>query len=159
MKSVILTALCGCVLLVDGPAAGDDVADIDCGNAATQADMNICAQRDYETADAALNTQYALTRKAMADLDAGRIDAATLTTAEGSYRAKQSGGLKSVAVEPDDRVAASAAPGEVVLVLNKEATALAEAFSADIEEMLTSGEIAKILSKNDIDPSLAGPGS
>jgi polar amino acid transport system substrate-binding protein len=36
----------------------------------------------------------------LADLDAGRIDAATLTTAEGSFRAEQSGGLKSVVFPP-----------------------------------------------------------
>jgi len=71
MKSIVLTALCGCVLLIDGPAAGDDAPNVDCGNAMTQLDMNICAQRDHATADTALNAQYALTRKAMADIDAG----------------------------------------------------------------------------------------
>lgn len=67
MKSALFLMLCGCVLLVDAPASGED--EVDCNNAMTQHDMNACANKDYEAADARLNTQWKLTKKAMADVD------------------------------------------------------------------------------------------
>ncbi|GAB3073464.1 substrate-binding periplasmic protein [Nocardioides zeae] len=91
----------------------------------------------------------------IADLGVGRIDAATLTTAEAGYRAGQVDGLQAVEVEPDDRVAASTAPSDVVLLMAKD-TKLAEAFDADIEELLADGTIAGILEDNGIDGGLAG---
>lgn len=61
----VILMLCGCVLLQDAPASGEDVRDVDCNNAMTQADMNQCAAEDYRQADAAMNAQWAETRAAM----------------------------------------------------------------------------------------------
>ncbi|MCM2473219.1 DUF1311 domain-containing protein [Rhizobium sp. CG5] len=73
MKSALFLMLCGCVLLVDAPASGED--EVDCANAMTQFDMNACAQKDYEAADARLNAQWKLTKTAMADVDSGLDEA------------------------------------------------------------------------------------
>lgn len=69
IKAVLPFLLCGCVLLVDGPAAGDDEPTVDCANAMTQRDMNFCAARDYQEADVALNAQWKLTRDVMMKWD------------------------------------------------------------------------------------------
>ena len=61
----VILMLCGCVLLQDAPASGEDVRDVDCNNAMTQVDMNQCAAEDYRKADAAMNAQWAETRAAM----------------------------------------------------------------------------------------------
>lgn len=61
----VILMLCGCVLLQDAPASGEDVRDVDCNNAQTQADMNQCAAEDYRKADADMNAQWAETRAAM----------------------------------------------------------------------------------------------
>lgn len=70
MKTAVLLMLCGCVLLVDGPASGEGEQPIDCANAMTQMDLTECARLDYDEADTALNAQWKLTKKAMADWDA-----------------------------------------------------------------------------------------
>ena len=70
MKPAFLLALCGCVLLLDGPAASEDDPPVDCSTAETQMDMTICAQRDFGDADDELNAQYKLTRKYTAAQDA-----------------------------------------------------------------------------------------
>jgi uncharacterized protein YecT (DUF1311 family) len=61
-------------VLMCGSAFAQDDPEVDCNNAQTQTDMNICSQRAYDTADKALNVQYKKTRAAMvaadADLDA-----------------------------------------------------------------------------------------
>jgi uncharacterized protein YecT (DUF1311 family) len=54
------------LLLLITPALADEADGIDCNNAMTQQDMNICADKDYRAADAVLNATY---RKAMAGLD------------------------------------------------------------------------------------------
>lgn len=56
------------LFLVHGVALADETPD--CSTAETQADMNSCAEQDYETADAALNAQYKKTRAAMQATDA-----------------------------------------------------------------------------------------
>ena len=61
----VILMLCGCVLLQDAPASGEDVRDVDCNNAMTQVDMNQCAAEDYRKADATMNAQWAETRAAM----------------------------------------------------------------------------------------------
>ncbi|MCR9135505.1 MAG: lysozyme inhibitor LprI family protein [Alphaproteobacteria bacterium] len=43
--------------------------DINCNSPQTQLDMNICAQRDFEKADAVLNSEYAKARDYMKSLD------------------------------------------------------------------------------------------
>ncbi|MDH4413199.1 MAG: lysozyme inhibitor LprI family protein [Rhizobium sp.] len=65
MNWSVILMVCGCVLLQDAPASGEDVRDVDCNNAQTQADMNQCAAEDYRKADAAMNAQWAETRAAM----------------------------------------------------------------------------------------------
>ncbi|MBC2774076.1 DUF1311 domain-containing protein [Rhizobium sp. AQ_MP] len=65
MNWSVILMLCGCVLLQDAPASGEDVRDVDCNNAQTQADMNQCAADDFRQADAAMNAQWAETRAAM----------------------------------------------------------------------------------------------
>lgn len=52
------------------PAAAEDEPEVDCENAMTQFDMNVCSQQDYEKADKELNAQWAKTKKVMADWDA-----------------------------------------------------------------------------------------
>src|SRR3546814_6001255 len=74
MKSGLWLMLCGCVLLVDAPASGEE-PDIDCENAMTQMDMTHCAGQDYAKADEALNAQYKITRDAMRTRDADGIPA------------------------------------------------------------------------------------
>ena len=71
MKSIgfVILLICGCVVLADGPARGDDEPDVDCDNANTQMELNICAGRDYEEADTALNAQWKITREAMVEAD------------------------------------------------------------------------------------------
>lgn len=61
--------------IVSAQAQGEP--KVDCANAETQADMTICANKDYEAADTELNAVY---RKVMAamkttDKDLGEIDA------------------------------------------------------------------------------------
>jgi uncharacterized protein YecT (DUF1311 family) len=58
------------ILFAFGPARADD-APADCGNAATQMDMNSCSDQDYQAADAELNAQYKKTRAAMLEVDKG----------------------------------------------------------------------------------------
>lgn len=67
--SWIGSGICGAVFLVAGAASAED-PPVDCKNAVTQTDMNICAARDYEAADKELNAQYKKTRAAMVAWDA-----------------------------------------------------------------------------------------
>jgi uncharacterized protein YecT (DUF1311 family) len=68
---VATVLMCGSAHAQNDP----DQPKVDCNNAQTQMDMNMCSQRDYDKADKALNEQYKKTRAAMvaidADLDAG----------------------------------------------------------------------------------------
>jgi uncharacterized protein YecT (DUF1311 family) len=50
-----------------------DEPKIDCSKAEAQTDLNICAARDFDTADKALNAQYKKTRAAMVAID-GDLD-------------------------------------------------------------------------------------
>ncbi len=56
------------VLAVASPAAAQD--EIDCENAMAQQDMNACAYKDYEAADAELNAVWKQARATAKDLDA-----------------------------------------------------------------------------------------
>ena len=51
-------------------ASSGEVDDLDCDNAQTQADMNLCAAREFEAADAELNRQWTATTARMRALDA-----------------------------------------------------------------------------------------
>jgi len=55
-------------LLVLVPAAQEPA--LDCDNAGTQFELNACAYKDYERADAAMNAQWKITAARMKGLDA-----------------------------------------------------------------------------------------
>ncbi|MBB5572685.1 MULTISPECIES: lysozyme inhibitor LprI family protein [Rhizobium] len=67
---VATVLMCGSAYAQNDP----DEPEVDCANAQTQMDMNICAQRDYDKADKALNEQYKKTRAAMVATDADLED-------------------------------------------------------------------------------------
>lgn len=94
LKSVLPFLLCGCVLLVEGPAVGEDEPQIDCENAMTQRDMNVCAHKDYEEADAALNAQWVLTKEAAKDWDEGFKTLNMIARSEEALLASQRAWLK-----------------------------------------------------------------
>lgn len=58
------------------PALAQEEPKVDCGNAMTQSDMNVCANKDYEAADKELNAVYRTTLTAMqaTDKELGEID-------------------------------------------------------------------------------------
>ncbi len=55
-----------------GPAVAQD--EPDCQNAVTQFDMNYCANKDYEKADAGLNAVWKLAKKAAEESDVDQLD-------------------------------------------------------------------------------------
>ncbi|TDK39183.1 DUF1311 domain-containing protein [Rhizobium deserti] len=65
----MLLGLCGCVLLIDGPAPAQE-PDVDCSKAETQVEMTYCSEQEFNEADKRLNTQYQRVRKAMKTWDA-----------------------------------------------------------------------------------------
>ncbi|MEJ0026391.1 MAG: lysozyme inhibitor LprI family protein [Rhizomicrobium sp.] len=67
----LLIGVAAALLLAASPSRADESDGIDCDNAMTQTDMNICADKDYRAADKLLNAAYA---KAMAGLDAHNRD-------------------------------------------------------------------------------------
>lgn len=68
MKSVFAAAAV-CLGFFASPAGAQE-PKANCKNPQTQIEMNICSQRDFDTADKALNAQYQATRKAMKAWDA-----------------------------------------------------------------------------------------
>jgi polar amino acid transport system substrate-binding protein len=92
------------------------------------------------------------------DLKNGRLDVAVLTNAEAAYRIKQSPdlGLVATQMESSPKVAASQHPGEVVFPSPKGNTAQANAFSADIKQMVKDGTVVKILKEYGM-PASASP--
>jgi uncharacterized protein YecT (DUF1311 family) len=67
---LLLAGVALSILFAFGPACAED-APADCGNAATQMDMNSCSDQDYQAADAELNAQYKKTRAAVLEVDKG----------------------------------------------------------------------------------------
>lgn len=63
------------IVMAAGAASATDDAAPDCDNLTTQADMNLCAADSADRADAALNAQYKLTRKAAMSWDKGLDEA------------------------------------------------------------------------------------
>jgi len=58
------------------------LADIDCANAASTVEMNVCADKDYQAADKALNTAYATAMAYIRTRDMEKpYDAASFETA------------------------------------------------------------------------------
>lgn len=74
LKLAMMPLLCGCVLLVDGPAPAQEPKP-DCKAPQTQTDMTICAGEDLAVADRELNAQYQATRKAVKARDIGAVTA------------------------------------------------------------------------------------
>ena len=62
----------GLLLMTALPALAEDA--VDCSTAETQADMNLCADQDYQVADDALNGVYKQAMSAMQKTDAGLAD-------------------------------------------------------------------------------------
>ena len=95
------------------------------------------------------------------DLAAGRIDAGTESYAVTIDGQKKGGwqGLKVSIAKPDPRVAASAQPGQTTLPYTKSNKELGDALSADVDALNKSGEIAKILGQNGLDPKASEVGS
>ncbi|MBP2548716.1 uncharacterized protein YecT (DUF1311 family) [Neorhizobium galegae] len=56
-------------VLLAGAVQAQEAPKVDCDKAETQADMNICAGRDFTAADADLNAQWKITRQVMVDWD------------------------------------------------------------------------------------------
>ena len=95
----------------------------------------------------------------LADLEAGRLEAGTLTSAEAANRAKKStSGLKAADFEPDSKVPSSSAPGKVILAMTKGNEEMTKAFNADIEKLISDGSIAEILKAEGMSANLAGKG-
>lgn len=69
---LFITAAAVVLQLSVAPASADEAGKpkVDCNNASTQMDLNICADEDYQAADKALNEQYNRARKAMIAADA-----------------------------------------------------------------------------------------
>jgi uncharacterized protein YecT (DUF1311 family) len=63
-----MIAIAAALMLAQAASSAEPA--IDCDNALTQAEMNLCAARDYESSDAALNEQWAETSARMKALDA-----------------------------------------------------------------------------------------
>lgn len=76
MKLLMPAAALAAILLCGSAFAQNDADEpkIDCAKAEAQTDLNICAARDFDTADKALNVQYKKTRAAMIAIDADLDD-------------------------------------------------------------------------------------
>ncbi|WP_415183934.1 substrate-binding periplasmic protein [Phaeovulum sp.] len=94
------------------------------------------------------------------DLMSGRIDAG-LEGMGAAIAAMSAGGMEGMQIkpiQPDDRVGASQAAGQITFPLAKGNDALLAAFDDDIKELHESGKIAEILEKYGMSPSAADTG-
>jgi uncharacterized protein YecT (DUF1311 family) len=85
----IVPTLCAIFLIGSGTTFAQD--DIDCANTMAQSDMNICAERDYEAADAELNSVWKDAKAAARGADAAQPE--ELKGAEEDLLAGQRGWL------------------------------------------------------------------
>jgi uncharacterized protein YecT (DUF1311 family) len=71
-RLAVLTASAGllALLLPAAPASAQQDPDIDCDNATVQMELTYCAEKDWQAADAKLNTAYSAAMKAMRAMDA-----------------------------------------------------------------------------------------
>lgn len=65
----LLLAAAAVALSVSYASAQNDEPEVDCSNQITQLDMNVCAARDYETADTELNAVYRKAMDAVREMD------------------------------------------------------------------------------------------
>lgn len=89
------------------------------------------------------------------DLQNGRIQGAVLTTTEAAFRVQQNpdAGLVAADFQAAPEIEASTQPGEVVFPVPKGNTALATAFSADIQALQADGTIEDILTSYNLPES------
>ncbi|MCZ4091805.1 lysozyme inhibitor LprI family protein [Sinorhizobium psoraleae] len=87
----IFAPLVGLLLLSAVSAVAQEQPTVDCQNAVTQADMNICAGQDYDRADAELNKVYkqAVAATQAMDKELGEIDAAYVGANEALKKAQR----------------------------------------------------------------------
>ncbi|THK38307.1 lysozyme inhibitor LprI family protein [Ensifer sp. MPMI2T] len=83
--------LAGVLVLSAVSAVAQEQPAVDCQNAVTQMDMNICAGQDYDRADADLNKIYKQAVAAMKakDKELGEIDAAYVGAEEALKKAQR----------------------------------------------------------------------
>ena len=62
-------AIAACLLVVAAAPAGAQ-EDLDCENAVAQVELNICADQDYQKADAELNKVWKEARRTAKEVDA-----------------------------------------------------------------------------------------
>jgi uncharacterized protein YecT (DUF1311 family) len=67
VKTSIFAAAC---LLMTIPAFAQDEPKVDCDNALNQVEMNFCAHKEWEAADAELNKAYSEAKKSLTAQDA-----------------------------------------------------------------------------------------
>ncbi|KQQ20987.1 hypothetical protein ASF48_10565 [Rathayibacter sp. Leaf299] len=104
-------------------------------------------------------TQYQDSSSMMSDLDAGRIDAVVLTSAEAAFRVSSDDGLTAEAFASSPEIPTSQELSNVVIGVAQDDTGLVEAINADLETLTADGTIGEILESEGMDPELAGPGS
>ncbi|MDK1388950.1 hypothetical protein ILFOPFJJ_00989 [Ensifer psoraleae] len=87
----ISAPLVGLLLLSAVSAVAQEQPTVDCQNAVTQTDMNICAGQDYDRADAELNKVYkqAVAATQAMDKELGEIDAAYVGANEALKKAQR----------------------------------------------------------------------
>lgn len=83
--TVVSLALAGGLSL----AQAEDEPQVDCENPVTQFDMNVCSDRDYQEADAALNDQWAVTKDVVREWDESRKSLGLIAKAEQSLMKAQ----------------------------------------------------------------------
>lgn len=71
-RLAVLTASTGllALLLPAATATAQQNPDIDCENAVVQMELTYCAEKEWEAADAKLNTAYSAAMKSMREMDA-----------------------------------------------------------------------------------------
>ncbi len=71
-RLAVLTASAGllALLLPAATATAQQNPDIDCENAVVQMELTYCAEKEWEAADAKLNTAYSAAMKSMREMDA-----------------------------------------------------------------------------------------
>jgi len=95
------------------------------------------------------------------DLGAGRVDAAIDSYTKGIYAQRTQGGYKGFQIkpaDPDKRVATSMLPAQTTFLMSRSNQAFAKAVDADVQNLRSSGEIARILRSYQLDPSAADVG-
>lgn len=88
-----------------------------------------------------------------ADLKAGRIDVGIDSIPVAQYHAKDNAGWQVTTAKADERVGASVKPATAGLLYTKGNTSLETALNEDIATLHSNGELEKIFTKFNVDPS------